>query len=96
VTESDAEPIDPKLYADAIKALRVCKQALLEVAHAQNAGSSWYTHGHDGLYRQVAMWVRNGNEAINSVLTHVDLYTCLTCYRISEKAPCKWCEEKKT
>jgi hypothetical protein len=48
-------------------ALKVCHQALIETVHAQEVGASWYTHGADGLYRQVNMWVRKGLAAIASV-----------------------------
>lgn len=45
-------------------ALKVCSQALLEIAHAQEVGPWWFTKGERGLYNQVAMWVRKGREAI--------------------------------
>ena len=45
-------------------ALKVTHQALLEVAHAQKVGTSWYTRGERGLRGQVEMWVRRGLAAI--------------------------------
>jgi hypothetical protein len=48
-------------------ALPILSQALLEVAHAQECGAQWYTRGADGLYNQVAMWVRKGRAAIAAV-----------------------------
>lgn len=50
------------------EALSTCQQALLEVAHAQQCGSGWYTKGESGLRRQVDMWVRRGSEAIREAL----------------------------
>lgn len=48
-------------------ALKVTHRALFEVSHAQQSGANWYTRGESGLYQQVAMWVRKGFEAIDSV-----------------------------
>jgi hypothetical protein len=42
----------------------VLRQTLLEVAHAQQSGAEWYTKGHNGLYQQIALWVRKGDDAI--------------------------------
>jgi hypothetical protein len=47
--------------------VKVLQQTLLEVAHAQQCGSSWYTKGEAGLYDQVSMWVRRGQTAINEI-----------------------------
>lgn len=46
--------------------LKVAHQALLEVNHAQEVGPSWYTNTESGLRTQVAMWVRNGLDAIHA------------------------------
>ena len=48
-------------------ALKICRQALLEVNHAQECGANWYTRGEAGLYRQVRMWVHKGFDAIKTV-----------------------------
>lgn len=45
--------------------IKVMQQTLLEVSHAQHAGSDWYTRGENGLYQQVAMWVQRGQTAVN-------------------------------
>ena len=55
-----------KRIAQLEAALKVCHQALIETAHAQDVGASWYTRGADGLYRQVHMWVRKGLDAIKA------------------------------
>jgi hypothetical protein len=46
------------------EALETIAQAFLEVQHAQSVGARWYTRGEQGLYGQVAMWVRKGQEAV--------------------------------
>lgn len=46
-----------------LEALDVMDQALLEVAHAQRNGSSWYTNRESGLYQQVQMWIGRGATA---------------------------------
>lgn len=48
-----------------LDALKTAHQALLEVAHAQDAGPEWYTRGASALRQQVAMWVRRGLDALN-------------------------------
>jgi hypothetical protein len=48
------------------EALKICKQALAEVRHAQEVGANWYTKTDVGLYMQVSMWVKKGLEAIQS------------------------------
>jgi hypothetical protein len=45
----------------------VLQQTLLEVSHAQQNGSDWYTKGSSGLYQQVSMWIGKGQEAINRI-----------------------------
>jgi len=45
--------------------IKVLQQTLMEVSHAQRNGSSWYTRGENGLYQQVSMWLRRGQDAIN-------------------------------
>lgn len=47
--------------------IKTIRQTLLEVAHAQQCGSEWYTKGSQGLYQQVSMWVRRGTEAVKKV-----------------------------
>lgn len=47
--------------------LSIVKQTMLEVSAAQNNGPWWFTRGEQGLYQQVATWVRNGNEALNMI-----------------------------
>ena len=60
-----------RLTADCARkdiALRICRQALMEVAHAQQCGPAWYTKGEGGLYSQVRMWVDRGAKAIRDEL----------------------------
>jgi hypothetical protein len=67
IASLEAESIEMHGKLDAIsEAIGVVSQALLEVEHAQSVGSSWYTKGHSGLYRQVSMWVRRGQVAIRA------------------------------
>jgi hypothetical protein len=40
------------------------RQALIEVSHAQQVGANWFTHGADGLYRQVSMWIRHARQEL--------------------------------
>lgn len=49
-------------------ALEVAQQAILEFYYAQLAGPQWYTHGKDGMYRQVRMWLQRGMEAVAAAL----------------------------
>ena len=67
---------EPKTYRDKVnmtdeninelrEQIKVLQQTLSEVSHAQINGPSWYTRGENGLYQQVAMWVRRGQDAIN-------------------------------
>jgi hypothetical protein len=51
--------------AETLEALKTAHQALLEVAHAQDAGPEWYTRGASGLRQQVSTWVRRGLDALN-------------------------------
>lgn len=44
--------------------LKIIAQAFMEVQHAQHSGAQWYTRGEDGLYAQVAMWMRRGTGAV--------------------------------
>ncbi len=46
------------------KALPIANQALLEMDHAYNYGSEWYTRGESGLRQQVRMWLDRGMKAI--------------------------------
>ena len=41
---SEPEPIDPESYAEAIKALRIAKQALMEVARIKGRNPAWVDH----------------------------------------------------
>ncbi len=47
--------------------VKVLRQTLLEVSAAQQCGSRWYTRGEGGLYQQISMWVRRGQDAINEI-----------------------------
>lgn len=57
--------------AELIESLRIAEQALLEVAHAQANGPSWYTRGESGMRAQVDMWVRKGLDATGSAIARV-------------------------
>jgi len=47
--------------------LKILQQTILEVRHAQNNGSDWYTKGDSGLYQQVSLWLDKGQKAINEI-----------------------------
>lgn len=47
-----------------IEALKIARQTILEVGHAQVQGPGWYTRGYDGMYQHVAMLIRRGLEAV--------------------------------
>lgn len=66
-TEPTQLQIDRRRIRDLEAALKIVHQALIEVAHAQDVGPWWYTKGANGLYQQVAMWVRKGLDAIAAV-----------------------------
>lgn len=53
-------------------ALKTGQQALLEFKHAQECGPRWYTHGEDGMYRQVSMWLSRGFKAMRNALGPYD------------------------
>lgn len=46
-----------------VEALKVTRQALMEIRHAQQRGPDWYTRGESGMYRQVSHWLTKGLEA---------------------------------
>lgn len=50
--------------AELLDALHVAQHSLHEVKHAQLVGADWYTRGKSGLYKQVAMQVERGLDAI--------------------------------
>lgn len=47
--------------------LRTIKQMIAEVNHAQLSGPGWYTKGANGLYQQVALWLKKGEEASSKI-----------------------------
>ena len=51
------------------EALKVTRQALIEVQHAQESGPGWYTKGGRGMYQQTTMWVRKGLAAAREALS---------------------------
>jgi len=56
---------------DLLKVIRVLRQTVMEVRHAQHNGPGWYTKGSNGLYMQVSMHLDRASEAlepINSIL----------------------------
>jgi len=55
-----------------LEALKVARQFVIEVAHAQDVGPGWYTKGEDGLYQQVRMWLRKANDAIESAIAKAE------------------------
>jgi hypothetical protein len=68
ISQQDVDYMEQAFYAGMERAadpIDVLRQTLLEVAHAQQSGAGWYTKGHNGLYQQVALWVRKGTDAIN-------------------------------
>jgi len=77
-TVPDVEQMDALLIraADEIKgnraALKVAQQSLLEFSHAQECGSSWYSHGERGMYRQVSLWLQRGLKAVQDALGPYD------------------------
>lgn len=56
-----------RMMGDVEGSLKVIEQALIEVRVAQERGANWYTHGSDGLYRQIDLWVRKGFAAMAKV-----------------------------
>jgi hypothetical protein len=51
-------------------ALEIAQQAILEFSVAQERGPQWYTHGADGMYRQVRLWLQKGMDACREALAH--------------------------
>lgn len=47
--------------------IKILRQMLLEVHHAQTAGPGWYTRGEDGLYQQVSMWIEKSRGALDKL-----------------------------
>ncbi len=58
--------------AHALEALKVARQFVLEVAHAQEVGPAWYTKGEPGMYQQVRMWLHRTNEAVESAIKEIE------------------------
>jgi hypothetical protein len=53
--------------AELIAAIKVLRQTVYEVKHAQDSGSNWYTHGENGLRRQVRLHIDKACKAIKSI-----------------------------
>lgn len=47
--------------------LNTAHQTVLEVMHAQEVGSNWYTRGANGLYQQVSRWTTRAFQELKSV-----------------------------
>lgn len=43
-----------------VEAMRVMRQALHEIDHAQRVGPDWYTRKSSGMYQQVNAWIKRG------------------------------------
>ena len=53
-------------------ALKVARQELSEFSHAQESGPRWYTHGEDGMFRYVHMWLGKGLSEVSEALGPYD------------------------
>lgn len=50
-----------------IAAMKVLRQTIAEVRHAQESGPGWYTNGESGLRAYVRLHLDNADTAIDSV-----------------------------
>ncbi len=64
---------DKEKIKELLEVIRVLRQTVMEVRHAQNQGNSWYTKGEEGLYQQVRLHLDRADRAIESV--RLDLET---------------------
>lgn len=51
-----------------VAAIKVLRQTVIEVRHAQRSGPGWYTKGDKGLYLQVDLHLNRGEEAIKPII----------------------------
>ena len=59
--------------AELIAVIKVLRQTVMEVRHAQNQGSRWYTKGESGLFQQVRMHLDKADKAIKSIEPSLDV-----------------------
>ena len=55
-----------------IEVIRVLRQTVMEVRHAQNSGPDWYTRGASGLFMQVMTHLDRADEALKSIAPLID------------------------
>jgi len=56
---------DVKQRLRKLEAVReVSQHFLLEVSHAMQCGPGWYTHGENGLRKQIYMWIERERKAL--------------------------------
>ena len=53
--------------AELIAVIKVLRQTVAEVKHAQDSGSNWYTHGERGLRQRVRLHIDKACKAIKSI-----------------------------
>ena len=66
------EHADEVETAKLIAVIKVLRQTVLEVRHAQDQGSRWYTKGDSGLFQQVRLHLNRADVAIKSVESALD------------------------
>lgn len=63
------EEVTKEQLIDVIKVLR---QTVMEVRHAQHNGPAWYTKGDNGLYSQVRMHLDKASDAMKPIQSLLD------------------------
>lgn len=53
---------------EAIEALKVAHQFMLEVSHCQHSGASWFTRGESGLFSHIEGWCGRMHDALKKVM----------------------------